>query len=86
MPDTVGVPLMVITLAAQAAVTPAGKPVAKPMPVAPLVLRVIVVSKVPLQRVGVLDAAPTVLPVPEFVTTIVPVALTVPQPPVKGML
>ena len=37
MPLCVGVPLSVITLDAQTAVTPAGNPVATPMPVAPLV-------------------------------------------------
>jgi hypothetical protein len=38
MPEAVGVPLMVMVLAAQAAVTPAGKPVGVPMPVAPVVV------------------------------------------------
>ena len=79
----VGVPLMVITFAAQAALTPAGNPVAVPMPVAPVVACVILVNAVLIQSVGVLDAAPAVL---FGVTVIVPVALTELQPPVNGML
>ena len=47
---------MVITLAAQAAVTPAGNPVAAPMPVAPKVVCVIFVNTVLIHSVGVLDA------------------------------
>ena len=42
MPAAVGVPLIVIVLLAKAAVTPAGKPVAVPIPVAPVVVWVIV--------------------------------------------
>ena len=83
VPDAVGVPLMVIVLVAQATVTPVGKPVAAPIPVAPVVVWVIAVSAVLLHKVGVLDATLTVL---AGVTVIVPVALTVPQPPVSGML
>ena len=37
VPAAVGVPVIVITSDAQAAVTPAGKPVADPIPVAPVV-------------------------------------------------
>ena len=74
---------MVMVLEAQAAVTPAGNPVAVPIPVAPVVVRVILVNAVLIQRVGVLDAVPAVL---AGVTVIVPVAFTVPQPPVNGML
>ena len=83
VPDAVGVPLIVIVLAAHAAVTPVGKPVAAPIPVAPVVVCVIAVSAVLIHNVGVLDAAVTVL---AGVTMIVPVAFTVPQPPDKGML
>ena len=82
-PDAVGVPLIVIVFDAQAAVTPDGKPVAVPMPVALAVVCVIGVSAVLIQSVGVAEAALTVL---AAVTVIVPVALTVPQPPVSGML
>ena len=78
-----GVPLMLITFAAQAALTPAGNPVAVPMPVAPVVACVIFVNAVLIHKVGVLDAAPAVL---VRVTVIVPVAFTVTQPPVNGML
>ena len=74
---------MVIVFAAHAAVTPAGKPTAAPMPVAPVVVCVIAVSGVLIQSVGVDEAALTVL---LAVTVIVPVAFTVPQPPVNGML
>ena len=83
VPDAVGVPLIVIVLVAHAAVTPVGKPVAAPIPVAPVVVCVIAVSAVLIHNVGVLDAAVTVL---FGVTVIVPVAFTVPQPPDKGML
>ena len=65
------------------ALTPAGKPVAVPMPVAPVVVCVMVVRALLIQMVGVLDAALVVL---SGVTVIVPVADTVPQPPVNGIL
>ncbi len=77
---------MVITLLAQLAVTPAGRPVAVPMPVAPVVACVIDVNTDPTQRFGVLEAAPTVLLMPVFVTVMVPVAFIAPQPPVKGIV
>jgi hypothetical protein len=74
---------MVIVLAAHAAVTPAGNPVAAPIPVAPVVVCVILIIGVLIHSVGVDDGALTVL---FAVTVIVPVALTVPHPPVNGML
>ena len=75
---------MVMVLLAQAAVTPAGKPVAVPIPVAPVVVWVILVNAELTHKVGVLDAAPAVLTgVP---TVIVPVAFTVPQPIVNGIV
>ena len=83
VPDSVGVPLIVIVLLAHDADTPAGKPVAVPIPEAPVVVCVIAVSAVLIQRVGEEDAAPAVL---SAVTVMVPVAFTVPQPPVNGML
>ena len=52
---------MVITFDAHAAVTPAGRPVAVPIEVAPVVVCVILVSVVLVQSVGVEEAAPTVL-------------------------
>jgi hypothetical protein len=77
------VPLTVIVFDAHDAVTPDGKPVAVPMPVAPVVVCVIAVNGVLIHNVGLDDAAPTVL---FGVTVIVPVAFTLPQPPVSGML
>jgi hypothetical protein len=74
---------MVIVLDAHTAITPAGNPVAVPMPVAPVVVCVMLVIKVLIHGIGEDEAALTVLLV---VTFIVPVALTVPQPPVSGIL
>ena len=85
VPDAVGVPLIVIILLAQTAVTPAGKPVAVPMPVAPVVVIVIDgVKAVFTVNVGLDDTVPAVFGVHE--TVIVPVAFTLPQPPVKGIV
>ncbi len=67
----------------QDAVTPDGKPVADPIPVAPVVLCVRLVITVLIHGVGEEDAALTVL---SGVTVIVPVALTFPQPPVNRIL
>ena len=83
MPEAVGVPLIVIVLEAQAAVTPAGRPVGVPIPVAPVVVCVIAVKAVLMHRVGVEEAVPAVL---SGVTVMVPVAFALPQPPVSGML
>ena len=79
---------MVIVLAAQCADTPAGNPLAPAtpsfdIPVAPVVAIVILVSAVLIHSVGVEEGAPAVL---LGVTVIVPVAFTVPQPPVSGMV
>ena len=74
---------MVITSVAQLAVTPAGKSVAVPIPVAPVVAIVISVRALLGHNVGVADGAAAVL---SPVTVIVPVAATVPQPPVNGTL
>ena len=88
VPVTVGVPLMVMVLFAKAALTPAGKPLEPEtpvfnIPVAPVVAIVIFVNAVLIHSVGVLDAALAVL---AAVTVIGPVAFTLPQPPVMGML
>ena len=83
VPLAMAVPLMVIVFDAHTAVTPAGNPVAVPIPVAPVVACVIFVKAVFIQSVGVEEATPAVL---FGVTVIVPVALTEPQPPVNGML
>ena len=83
VPDTVGVPLIVIVFEAQATVTPVGKPVADPIPVAPVVVWVISGDKAVLIHKVVVIPGVTVF---SGVTVIVPVALTTPQPPVNGML
>ncbi len=82
VPDAEGVPLIVMVLDAHAAFTPAGRPIAVPIPVAPVVECVILVSGVLIQSVGEEDALPTVL---LGLTVMVPVALNV-QPPNSGML
>ena len=74
---------MVIVLDDQAAVTPAGRPIAAPMPVAPVVVWVMLVKTILIQSVGEDEAADTIL---SAVTIIVPVAEIVPQPPDSGML
>ena len=76
-------PLIVIVLLAQAAVTPLGSPVAVPMPLAPVVVCVMFVNAVLIHKVGLELATPAVL---AGVTMMVPVAFTLPQPPVNGML
>ena len=50
---------MVMVLDAQAAVTPAGNPVAEPIPVAPVVVCVMFVNAVLIHNVGVDEADPT---------------------------
>jgi hypothetical protein len=79
----VGVPLIETVFDAQEAVTPAGRPVAVPMPVAPVVVWVIVVRGVLTHSVGVEDASPAVF---AEVTVIVLVAVALPQSPASGML
>ncbi len=76
-------PLIVIVLLAHAAVTPAGRPVAAPIPVAPVVVRVIGVKDVLIQSVGFDDTIPTLF---TGLTIIVPIAFKAPQPPVKGIV
>ena len=77
-------PLIVITSADQAAVTPAGNPVAVPMPVALVVACVIFVKAVFSVSDGVEDAVPTAQ---AAVTVIVPVAFTALQlVPVSGIV
>ena len=74
---------MVMVFDANAAVTPAGKFTGTPIPVARVVAWVILVINVLIHKVGVEEAAPAVL---LAITVIVPVALTVPQPPVNGIV
>ena len=83
VPESVGVPLMVITFDAHVAKTPAGSPIAVPIPVAPVVVWVIFVNAVLMQSVGVDEAAPTVL---SGFTVMVPVAVTLSHPPVNKIL
>ena len=82
-PEAVGVPEIVITLAAHEAVTPAGSPVEVPMPVAPVVVMVMGVSEELTQSVGLDDGALAVL---SGFTVMLPVALRLPHPPVNGIL
>ena len=70
-------------LEAQVAVTPAGKSVGVPIPVAPVVVLVISVKGVFIHNEGLALAVPAVLLAE---TVIVPVALTVPQPPDRGIV
>ena len=77
-------PLIVITLPDQAAVTPVGNPEAVPMPVALVVVCVIFVNTVFTVIVGVVDAAAAEQ---AAFTVIVPVALTALQlVPVSGIV
>jgi len=78
----VGVPLIVIVLEAHTADTPAGNPEGTPIPLAPVVMMVTSVIAVFMQTVGFEEGVPAVL---FGITFIVPVAFTVPQPPVRGM-
>jgi hypothetical protein len=74
---------MVIVFDAHVAVTPAGSPVAVPIPVAPVVVCVIAVRAVLIQSVGVAEGAVTVL---FGVIVMVPVGVNVPHPPVNGIV
>ncbi len=83
-----GVPLIVIVpnvaLPVKLILKPAGKSVAVPIPVAPVVEMVIFVdSGTPIQTEGFVDADPAVM---FGLTVIVPVAFAVPHPPVNGIL
>ena len=88
MPVAVGVPLIVMVLDAHVAETPAGNPLAPDtplfdIPVAPVVAIVMLGDMAVLIHTdGDDDGVPAVF----ICTVIVPVALTLPQPPVKGML
>jgi len=89
VPDAVGVPLIVMELDAHVAETPVGNPLAPDtplfdIPVAPVVTIVITGDiAVLLHNVGDDEGVPTVL---LGVIVIVPVAFTLLQPPVKGIL
>ena len=86
MPEAVGVPLIVTTFEAQLPVTPAGNPL-NVAPVAPVVAYVMALIDEVIQIAWLfVPAAEVSIMVLFGVTLIVPVALTVPQPPVNGML
>ena len=72
---------MVTVFEAHEAVTPAGRPVAVPIPVAPVVTCVIAVRAVLMHSMGVEEAVPTVF----SFTMMVPIAFALPQPPVSGI-
>jgi len=73
-----------MVLFAQAAVTPTGNPIGVKIPATPVVVcLILVVNGVFKHNVGVLDAWLTAM---FGFTVIVPVAFTVPQPPVNGIL
>ena len=76
---------MIMVLSIHNAIRPLGNPVDTVLiPVAPVVVCVIKGSRaVLIHRVGVIEAALAVI---AGVTVIVPVALTLPQPPVSGIL
>jgi len=77
---------MVTTSAAQLPVTPAGKPVTV-APVAPVVAYVMFVIEVLIQTVcASVPTAELSVMVLSGVTVIVPVADTVPHPPVRSMV
>ena len=76
-------PLIVIVLLDQAAETPVGNPDAVPIPVALVVACVIFVKTVFTVSVGVVDAAAAAQAAD---TVILPVAFTMPQPPVKRII
>ena len=77
---------MVTVLLDQLPVIPDGSPLTV-APVAPVVVYVILVMALLMQRVWLfVPAAELKVIVLSCVTFIVPVALTVPQPPVSGML
>ena len=72
-----------MVFAAKPAVTPAGNPVGVPIPVAPVVVWVMLVIRVFTHKVGVDEGPLTVL---FGVTVMVPVAFTLPHPPVNGIV
>ncbi len=76
-PDTEGVPLIVMMLLDQLAVTPGGKPIAEPIPVAPVVVCVIAGIDSPKQIDGV---ELPILTVFSGIIVIVPVTLSKAQP------
>ena len=68
VPLWLGVPLIVIVLLAQLAVTPEGRPDAAPIPVALVVVCVMFVNAVLIHRVGLLLGPDTVAATQQFIT------------------
>ena len=86
VPEAVGDPEIVTTFADQLPVTPPGRPVTV-APVAVVVVYVMFVIAVLIQSVCASVPTAELLAIVLFgVTVIVPVALTVPQPPVNGIV
>ena len=83
VPLLVGVPLIVIVLEENTAVTPDGRFVGEPIPVAPVVVWVILVKAVLIHKVGVEDGPDAVL---SGSTVIVPVAFKDSHPPINGII
>ncbi len=81
-PGWVTVPLMVIVSASHEVDTPGGSPVEVPVPVAPATTCFIGVIELLTHNLGEDDVIVIML----FVTVIVPVAFTVPQPPLSGIV
>ena len=80
-------PLIVITFADQVAVKPEGKPVGVPIPVAPVVDIVIEGIEKKAQKLSITDGVGlTKVLFGHEITVILPVAFTLPQPPVKGIV
>jgi hypothetical protein len=88
VPDAVGVPLIVIVLEAQTAVTPAGKPVAAPIPVAPVVVCVMGLKAASLHTEPFGLAEDTVLSTgARELCVVIPTALfALPKTPVEEIL
>jgi len=79
----VGVPLIEMVLFAQVALTPLGKPVGVPIPVAPPVAMVMLGDNATFTQVV---RGLGVLAVLLATTVMVPVALMVPHPPARGIV
>ena len=73
---------MVIVLDAQVAVTPAGSPVAVPIPVAPVVVCVIAVNAVLIHKVGVAEGVDAVLAGVTVIVAVFPVNGVITEPTV----
>ena len=87
MPDDVGVPLIVIAFDANEALTPAGNPFAPDIPLFAIPVAPVIVC-VMLGEIAVFIQSVVVVPAVTVLfglTIIIPVALTLLQPPVRSM-